>query len=282
MTQQTSSSPHFTELDVAPTNLFDVNSARDARPVVPFTTSSHAKPAGRRSWLLGAIAVSALIGSLTGIAAFNLYQRRNAPRATNIVAPQVAASPLSPTPQAIASPVLEASATVTATPTTPIGNDALHAPAVNGGAGKSVASTNRPDAASNNSDSDAREKRSVKKPAVVNVNETNADAARTRPNISSVSRERDTRDATRDEKPIARANRSAERERRVTSPRTEQPQTEVESDQSLTTRPGYVDAVRRAIGDRPGGGRRQQQRRREREANADRVREIFEGQSPSR
>lgn len=281
MTHQTSSSPHFTELDAAPANLFDVNAARDAQPVVPLESSPHAKPAARRSWLLGAIAVSALVGSLTGIAAFSLYQRRNTNRTA--AAPQVTASPVTAsaaaTPQTLASPVLESSATVTSTPTMPSGNDELHA-----GAASAVNANRAATTAANDSEADARAKRNAKESvATAGARASNDNAARTRANDSSTSRERDARNAPRDEESNARANRSAERERRVTAaaPRTDQPSDD-ESDDAPTTRPGYVDAVRRAIGDRPGRGARRQQRRRAREANADRVREIFEGQEPQR
>jgi len=289
MTHQSSSSPHFTELDVAPANLFDVNAARDAQPVVPLATSPNAKPAARRSWLLGAIAVSALVGSLTGIAAFSLYQRRNANRTAAAVAPLVTASPIvapTATPQTLASPVVESSATVTATPTKPNGNDELHAgaaaSAIKAREDKSDKNANRAVATSNDTEAGARGKRNAKESAaIVGVKTTNGAGARTRPNDLPTSRDREARSTTRNEDSHARENRSAERERRVTAtPRTEQSSND-ESDASPTTRPGYVDAVRRAIGDRPGRGRRQQ-RRREREANADRVREIFEGQEPRR
>jgi hypothetical protein len=286
MTHQSSPSPHFTDLDVAPANLFDVNAARGAQPVVPLATSPNAKPApARRSWLLGAIAVSALVGSLTGIAAFSLYQRRNVNRA--VAAPLVAASPIvapTATPQTLASPVVEASAIVTATPTKPDGNDELHAGATpstgNARADKPETHANR--AASDDTEAGARAKRNAKESAATSSAKTpNDTSARARPNDSPTSRDREARTTTRNENSHARETRSAGRERRVTAaPRTEQ-SSNVESDVSPTSRPGYVDAVRRAIGDRPGRGRRQQQRR-EREANADRVREIFEGQSPRR
>lgn len=286
MTNQTPSSPHFNELDASRANLFDVTAARDAQPVVPLESSPHAKPAARRSWLLGAIAVSALVGSLTGIGAFSLYQRRNTNRTA---ASQVTASPVTSataTPQTLASPVLESSATVTSTPPTPNGNDELHAgatSAVSAREDKPAANANRVVTVANDSEADARERRTVKEPvATAGARATNDNSARARAKDLSAAREREARNTSHNEESNARANRSAERERRVTAaPRTEQPSDD-ESEHAPTTRPGYVDAVRRAIGDRPGRGRRQQQRRRAREANADRVREIFEGQEPQR
>lgn len=97
-----------------PSHFFDNEATQIAQPVKPLTAAvipqkGTPKPA-RRSWMFGAIAVSALVGSLVTVAAVSFYQRRgnNAPlnqQATTpaaIVAPtpDLAAVP-SPSPQTL-------------------------------------------------------------------------------------------------------------------------------------------------------------------------------------
>ncbi len=61
-----------------PSRFFDQEATQIAQPVVPLTNTG--APAGekpaRRTWLLAAVALSAVVGSIAGVAALSLYQRR--------------------------------------------------------------------------------------------------------------------------------------------------------------------------------------------------------------
>ncbi len=64
-----------------PSHFFDSEATQIAQPVKPLTAAvvsakGEPKPV-RRSWMLGAIAVSALVGSLVTVAAVSFYQRRS-------------------------------------------------------------------------------------------------------------------------------------------------------------------------------------------------------------
>ncbi|MCP9493459.1 MAG: hypothetical protein MSG64_03280 [Pyrinomonadaceae bacterium MAG19_C2-C3] len=96
-----------------PSHFFDSEATQIAQPVTPLTAAvvspkRESKPT-RRSWMFGAIAVSALVGSLVTVAAFSFYQRRTAnstpnqqataPAAVTAPTPGLAAFP-SPSPEA--------------------------------------------------------------------------------------------------------------------------------------------------------------------------------------
>ena len=267
----------------ADVNFFDVRAAHAARPVVPLAeATSSVSPAPRRSWLFGAIAASAIVGSLTGIAAFSYYQRSNKP------APNYAVAPETITPPTSAAPV----ASVAGTP----------APVAAAPSPAAMPATSAAETSSGINTPDLIERRaaSTTLPAVVNTAArretppTNAPAA----NRAVVARDGERASRTEASEPRAAANRAetapvapARREATVASEPREtvrretptRPRRQAETrpantdaESSRSARPGYVDAVRRAIGDRPA------RRRRQENADGDRLREIFEGQAPPR
>jgi hypothetical protein len=261
----------------APSRLFDNHAASKARPVVPLVENStvNGAAAPRRSWLVAAIAVSAIIGSLTGIAAFSIYQRRHA---DNVSLPPAATLPAAslenPTPAETANneisdkpfdkslpdaatrkaelnhvaivPVTTASPAVSDLNTDRRATDVAAKPAteVTAERPRTDKKNERQEARAKNQDERATS--TVKEPAVVARNEQPAPAT------------------------VRRAPEGV-RQRRET------PANSSTDDAEPSSRPGYVDAVRRAIGDRPA-----RRNRRARDGNADRVREIFEGQPPRR
>lgn len=86
MTQRTPDSPDY----ALPSHFFDQEATKVARPVVPLAPDGAQPTRSRRSsWLLGAVVLSAIIGSVAGIAAYNVYQRRATPEASRTAAPAV-------------------------------------------------------------------------------------------------------------------------------------------------------------------------------------------------
>lgn len=272
----------------APSDLFDVAAARTARPVVPLADAHVAGNAAapRRSWLIAAIAASAIIGSLTGIAAFSLYQRGQSSKAN---AERLATSPAAatPLPAVVASPEGSKTTAVAAEPLTGqagSGETNENIGAVGAETTKAARSENQTPSAtlSHAAETEPRvERRAGDAAAKVNPNleviaaERGEEKSR-RQVPSTESAAKDVKLATRNEQPVRPAERvppTAERARRVNTPRRETP----DDSDARTARPGYVDAVRRAIGDRPA-----RRNRRVGEPNGDRLREIFEGQPPQR
>lgn len=270
----------------APSGLFDNNAASTARPVVPLAENSAANSgsAPRRSWLVVAIAISAVVGSLTGIAAFSLYQRGQADKIS--------------VPAALAAPVASAEETATATTTSTVvaqpedtntakeesNTNAL--PVATARDAKGVESV--PVTTASPTNSDARSERSARDVATSNPasgsvaerpragRESGREAARS--SSGGKQPEATTRnETTRNEQPAPATTQPSApaREPRPHARRNEAPAAVDEAGRNA--RPGYVDAVRRAIGDRPARGNR-----RARDANGERVREIFEGQPPRR
>ena len=280
MTQQIIPSEHSTSADTSHFGLFDLDAARNARPVVPLAEAGAIKRSDdtRRSWVVAAIAVSALIGSLTGIGAFSIYQRQ---QATNANAPRSATLPPS---VAVPQPLGESQSvsnleSFTATPPETENrnvsslNQSGEAAMATGGK-RQTDTKATPAVVSANSDRRATENGTAKSGLGVERARTDERGSR--------QPARNTADATRSAAQNEPSDeQSAERERRATTRRGEMqsPSAPRTAEPPRATPPGYVDDVRRAIGDRPAPAR---QRRRAREANSDRVREIFEGQAPPR
>ncbi len=256
----------------APAGLFDLKAASTARPVVPLADATEAKQAtSRRSWLISAIAVSALVGSLTGIAAFSFYQRRAQSR--RVVPPQQLA-PQQLAPQQAAAPVIPAATTPpTAAPletvisekpaaTVTVAPAATPTETVKASGGKvEQAKTDEPKTAAR---AERRSNEVAPKEDAKARDERAARRQTERPGAQPVVA------AT----PAERATPPASRQRRTVTPRED---ARPKEDEPRAARPGYVDDVRRAIGDRP-----TRRGRRQSNTNGERVREIFEGATPPR
>lgn len=286
MKQQIHTSPSGIAPDIAaPSGLFDNKAASTARPVVPLETSEGRATAAapHRSWLVAAIAVSAIIGSLTGIAAFSLYQRRQADK---INASQFTAAPATATTQPIAvSPEVVEPVTITNAASMPEKTETSSEETnskVEPGVTRTATDTSRvapitasaPSSTNSAARTERRESETTKptatKPATTEtVAKRPSREERKEPQPRAVASASEAKPAARDERPAPAAERPAPtRERRA-----QRNETSTERGE----RPGYVDAVRRAIGDRP-----VRSNRRAGDANGERVREIFEGQPPRR
>lgn len=280
----------------ADVNFFDVRASDAARPVVPLSEAITATPppAPRRSWLVGAVAASALVGSLTGIAAFSFYQQRSSPAPNYANTPAALSPPISdaPAPSVVEAPAPVAAAGVprraavpaTETPDGGRTTDTVEARAASTTAPviANTATTRRgttpPSETAASRTPDVRPARDGERAPRGDANEprTNAKASTNRAESAASPVRRES--ATTAAEPRETAKRETVKRETTTRPRrqSEARAADTNAEPERAARPGYVDAVRRAIGDRPAN------RRRRENADSERVREIFEGQAPPR